>query len=35
VNRWLKTLQKTQTLALVEVDRKLIAEVREKLRKVA
>jgi len=35
VNRWLRTLQTDQTLTLVEVDRKLIGELREKLRKVA
>jgi len=35
VNRWLRTLQTDQTLTLVEVDRKLIGEIREKLRRVA
>jgi hypothetical protein len=35
VNRWLRSLQTDQTLTLVEVDRKLIGELREKLRKVA
>jgi len=35
VNRWLRTLQTDQRLTLVEVDRKLIDELREKLRKVA
>lgn len=35
VYRWLRHLQKEQTLTLVETDRQLIGEIREKLRKVA